>query len=170
MHCQRLFGLTLLLLFAGVVVSGVSAQFQPMTPPPSRGQEGQPPHPPAFDREALFNYLNLTPQQRTRLTALMSEMEEKMRQLLTRLHEQRVQLGKVYEQYDIDERTAQRLQNTIRQIQGEILKAHHEHQKQLRRILDKEQFERWKQWWKERMFLPSKPDWGRRWRGGKPGP
>lgn len=165
MYYWRLFRLTLLLLFAVVVASGAMAQFQPAPPPPSRGQEGQPLPPPPFDRESLFNYLNLTSQQRTRLTALMNEMEEKMRQLLTRLHEQRMQLGKIYEQYDIDERTAQRLQNNIRQIQGEILKAHHEHQKQLRRLLDKEQFERWKQWWKEHAFFPSKSIWNRRGRG-----
>ncbi len=162
----RLLLMVALLLFAGAIASGAMAQFQP--PPPPRGQEGQPPPPPTFDRESLFNRLNLTPQQRTRLTALMNEMEEKMRQLMTRLHEQRMRLAKLYEQYDLDERAAQRLLSGIRQVQEEILKTHHEHQKQLRRILDKEQFERWKQWWRERMFFPPKPDWGRRGRA-KPG-
>ncbi|MEJ5250833.1 MAG: periplasmic heavy metal sensor [Chthonomonadetes bacterium] len=160
----RLLVLVLLLLL-GAVAPGARAQFQP---PPPRGQEGKPPPPPPFDRESLFNRLNLTSQQRTRLTALMNEMEEKMRQLMTRLHEQRMQLAKLYEQYDFDERAAQRLLSGIRHVQDEILKTHHEHQKQLRRILDKEQFERWKQWWRERMFFPPKPDWGRRERG-KPG-
>lgn len=149
------FGVMLLILFIGTVDTDVVAQFQPVPPLP-RGREGKPSLPPSFDRESLFNRLNLTPQQRTRLTALMNEMEEKMRQLLTRLHEQRMQLAQLYEQYDIDERAAQRLQSNIRQIQGEILKIHHEHQKQLRKILDPDQFERWKGWWKERMSFPPK--------------
>lgn len=156
-----LFSVMLLILLIGPVDTGVMAQFQP-APPPPRGREWRPPIPPSFDRESLFNRLNLTSQQRTRLTALMNKIEEKMRQLLTRLHEQRTQLAQIYEQYDIDERAAQRLQSNIHQIQGEILKIHHEHQKQLRKILDRDQFERWKGWWKERMFLLPKSNWGQR--------
>lgn len=156
------FGIMLLILLIGAVDTGVMAQFQPAPPSTPRGREGRPPVSPSFDRESLFNRLNLTPQQRTRLTALMNEMEGKMRQLLTRLHEQRMQLAQLYEHYDIDERAAQRLQSNIRQIQGEILKIHHEHQTQLRKILDRDQFERWKQWWKERMSRPHKGDWGGR--------
>jgi len=133
-----------------------------------RGQEKQPPPPPSFDRESLFNRLNLTSQQRTQMTALLNEFEEKMRELLWKLHEQRMQLTNLYQQYELDERTAQRLQSSIRQTQGDILKLHHEHHKQLRRILTKEQFDRWNQWWKERMFTPPKNDWGRRGRS-RPG-
>lgn len=157
----RLLGVAFLLTVATWVGASACAQAQPPSSPP----RGFPTPPPPFDREALFNRLNLTPQQRARLTTLMNEMEEKMRQLLSRLHEQRKQLVKMYEQYDFDERSAQRLLNSINQTQSEILKMHHEHQKQLRRILDKDQFDRWQQWWRERMFFPSKPGWERRGRG-----
>lgn len=142
----------------------VSATAQLPQAPPPRPPEGQ-----AIDREALFSRLNLTPQQRTRLTALMNETEEKMRELLTRLHEQRMQLMQLYQQYQFDERAAQRLIQGINQTQAELLRGHHEHQKQLRRILDKEQFDRWNEWWRQRMFFPPKGDWGRRGRLGKPG-
>jgi Spy/CpxP family protein refolding chaperone len=163
----RLSGTILLLLLSGLVSSGASAQIQP--PPPPRASDGQPPPPPPFDREALFARLNLSASQRTRLTNLMNETEEKLRQLLMKLHEQRMQLAKLYEQYQLDERGAQRILQSIHQLQGELLKVHHEHQKQLRRILDKEQFERWNQWWKEHMFFsPPKGDWRRRGRFGKP--
>ncbi|GBC94941.1 hypothetical protein HRbin16_00726 [bacterium HR16] len=167
MTIRRFSGMILLLLLGGLVISGVLAQVQP--PPPPRTPEGQPPHA-FFDREALFARLNLTPQQRTRLTNLMNETEEKLRQLLTKLHEQRMQLMQLYQQYQFDEREAQRLIRSINQVQADLLRVHHENQKQLRRILDKEQFERWNQWWKERMFFPpSKGDWKRRGRDGKPG-
>lgn len=153
----------------GVMVLGALAQGQPFSPPP-RGMGGQPPTPPSFDREALFARLNLTSQQRTQLINLMNETEEKIRQLLTKLHEQRMQLMQLYQQYQFDEKAAQRIIQSINQTQAELLKVHHENQKQLRRILDKEQFERWNQWWKERMFFPPpKGDWGRRGREGKPG-
>ncbi len=154
----------------GVLLTPLSAQ--PPSPwGPPRGMGGQRSPMPPFDREALFNHLNLTAQQRTRLTALMNETEEKMRQLLTRLHEQRMQLMQLYGQYQFDEKAAQRLINNINQIQAELLRGHHEHQKQLRRILDREQFERWNSWWRERMtpFAPPKGEWGRRRREGKPG-
>lgn len=163
----RFSGIILLLLLSAMVISGVQAQMQP--PPPPRAPGGQPTPPPPFDREALFAKLNLTAQQRTRLINLMNETEEKIRQLLTKLHEQRVQLMQLYQQYQFDERAAQRIMQSINQTQAELLKVHHENQKQLRRILDKEQFERWNEWWKERMFFPPKGDWGRRGRGGKPG-
>ncbi|MCL6473591.1 MAG: periplasmic heavy metal sensor [Firmicutes bacterium] len=170
MALWRVWVLTLFWLLSDTIAAGVLAQGAPPPPPPPRGMWGQPPPAPTFDREAMFNYLNLTAQQRTRLTALMNEFEEKMRQLLSRLHEQRMQLLKLYGQYQFDERAAQRIIQTINQTQAELLKMHHDHQKQLRRILDKEQFERWTQWWKERMsFPPPKGDWGRRGRDRKPG-
>lgn len=151
------FGIALLLVLTGGLIPGTLAQSPPMP-----GSPQQPPSRPSFDRESLFNRLNLTPQQRSQMTALMNEFEEKMRQLFSRLHEQRTQLANLYLQYELDERAAQRLQSSIRQTQGEILKVHHQHHKQLRRILTKEQFERWNQWWKERMFYPPKDGWGRR--------
>ncbi len=164
----RFSGMILLLLLSGLVISGALAQVQP--PPPPRAPEGQPSPPAFFDREALFARLNLTVQQRTRLTNLMNETEEKLRQLLTKLHEQRTQLMQLYQQYQFDEREALRLIHSINQVQADLLKVHHENQKQLRRILDKEQFERWNQWWKERMFFPPpKGDWKRRGRSDKPG-
>ncbi|MGC8784925.1 MAG: Spy/CpxP family protein refolding chaperone [Armatimonadota bacterium] len=164
----RFSGMILLLLLGGLVISGALAQAQP--PPPPRAPEGQPPPRAFFDREALFARLNLTAQQRTRLTNLMNETEEKLRQLLTKLHEQRTQLMQLYQQYQFDEREALRLIQNINQVQADLLRVHHENQKQLRRILDKEQFERWTQWWKEHMFFgPPKGEWGRRGRGNKPG-
>ncbi len=164
----RLWCMVVLTVLIGTVAAGALAQGQPY-PPPSPRSMGGPPHPP-FDREALFARLNLSAQQRTQLINLMNETEEKIRRLLTKLHEQRMQLIQLYQQYQFDEKTAQRIIQSINQTQAELLKTHHEHQKQLRRILDKEQFERWTQWWKERMFFPpSKGDWGRRGRDGKPG-
>ncbi len=159
--------LCIVLLLASVWTTSALAQFPPM-PRPTRGPERKPPPPPPFDRESLFNRLELTAQQRTQMTALLNQFEEKMRQLYTRLHEQRMQLTNLYLKYEIDERSAQKILNSIRQTQDEILKAHHEHHKQLRRILTKEQFERWNDWWKERMFFPPQGDWGRRGRS-KPG-
>ena len=154
----------------GVIVAGALAQEQPYSPPPPRGMGGQPPKPRPFDREALFARLNLTPQQRIRLINLMNETEEKIRQLLTKLYEQRLQLMQLYQQYQFDEKAAQRIIQSINQTQAELLKVHHENQKQLRRILDKEQFDRWNQWWKEHMFLPHpKGEWRRLRRDGKPG-
>lgn len=170
MRWQKLaiFGVLLVLALGALPTSLTAQPPSPWGPP--RGMGGQRPPAPPFDREALFNHLNLTAQQRTRLTALMNETEEQMRQLLTRLHEQRMQLMQLYGQYQFDEKAAQRLINNINQIQAELLREHHEHQKQLRRILDREQFERWNSWWRERMpFAPPKGDWGRRGRNGKPG-
>mgnify|MGYP001031060077 CR=1 FL=1 len=155
-------------LLIGVMVLGVSAQGQPFSPPP-RGMGGQPSTSLSLDREALFARLNLTAQQRTQIINLMNETQDKIRQLLTRLHEQRTQLMQLYQQYQFDEKAAQRIMQGINQTQAELLKVHHENQKQLRRILDRDQFEQWNQWWKERMFFPPKGDWGRRGRGGKQG-
>lgn len=164
----RLWCLVGLAAILAAMMTGALAQGQPYTPSPSRGPGGQP-HPP-FDREAMFKYLNITAQQRTRLIQLMNDTEEKMRQIFTKLHEQRTQLMQLYQQYQFDEKAALRLIQNINQTQAELLKLHHENHKQLRRILDKEQFERWNQWWKERMFAPPpKGEWGRRWRDGKPG-
>ncbi len=167
----RLWCMVALTTLLGLVGTGVLAQGQPYAPPPPRGMGGQPPPPPPpLDREAMFKHLNLTAQQRTRLINLMNETEEKMRQLFTKLHEQRMQLMRLYQQYQFDEKAALRIIQNINQIQADLLKLHHENHKQLRRILDKEQFERWNQWWKERMFVPPpKGDWGRRGRDGKPG-
>lgn len=167
MALWRLWSMVVWTAFLSTVVLGALAQGQPYSPPPPRSMGGQPP---PFDREALFARLNLTAQQRTQLVNLMNETEEKMRRLLTKLHEQRMQLIQLYQQYQFDEKTAQRIIQSINQTQADLLKVHHENQKQLRRILDKEQFERWNQWWKERMFFPPpKGDWGRRGRDGKPG-
>lgn len=167
MALWRLWSMVVWTAFLSTVVLGALAQGQPYPPPPPRSMGGQPP---PFDREALFARLNLTAQQRTQLINLMNETEEKMRRLLTKLHEQRMQLIQLYQQYQFDEKTAQRIIQSINQTQADLLKVHHENQKQLRRILDKEQFERWNQWWKERMFFPPpKGDWGRRGRDGKPG-
>jgi Spy/CpxP family protein refolding chaperone len=153
-----------------IAATKAPSQAQPSAPYYPRGMGGQPPLAPAFDREALFSRLNLTPQQRTQLINLMNETQEKIRQLLTKLHEQRMQLLQLYQQYQFEERTAQRLIQNINQTQADLLKVHHENQKQLRRILEREQFEQWNQWWKERMFFaPPKGEWERRKRGGKLG-
>lgn len=142
----------LLGLALAVLTDTCIAQPQPFGPPPKSIGRGGPPVPRPFNREDLFVRLNLGSQQRTRLIKLMDEYEVKMRELLTKLHKQRMDLISLYEQYQFDEKEAQRLIQGINQTQNELLKVHHDHHKRLRTILSKEQFAQWTQWWKEQVF------------------
>jgi len=107
--------------------SAVNSAPAASAPPPAIGQQ---------DQAAL----NLTPDQKQKFTAFMSESQAARAKLYGKLHDLHRDLRSVYQSYQLDVKHAKSLDGQLNEVQQELLDLHLSEETHIREILTPEQF------------------------------
>lgn len=117
--------------------------------PPAFGQRpdggrrfGGPPQFTPEEKEKFRQKLGITVQQQEQMDGLFAESDKQRRVLGTRLRELFDQRQAVCDVYDFDRSREGSLRKEISQVYNQILKIHSDTEEKLRRILNREQFDR----------------------------
>jgi Spy/CpxP family protein refolding chaperone len=114
-------------------------------PAPGRPQEekrfGSPPLSPE-ERERFRQRLGITAQQQEQMEALFAEAHKQRRELGKKLWELFDQRNKVCDTYDFDRSKERALRAEILKVHQQLLKINLDTEEKLRRILNREQFEK----------------------------
>jgi Spy/CpxP family protein refolding chaperone len=154
-----------------------AVRWAPAPPAAAQGIDGHGPRPsgpprPFFDspeeKERVRLRIGITKEQQAQIEAAHQELDQKRRELGARLWEQYRKLGAVYTAYDFDRQQAKAIRREIFSLHRQILDLHAENEERLRKILSKEQFERFQAVMKE-TFERLRNDRASR-RGGPSGP
>lgn len=82
----------------------------------------------------------MTPEQRARLTHLAAEAQEETARLKTQLETRQQELARVYAEYDLDEKRADKLEAEILELQKHMLASYRKVQVELRATVARERF------------------------------
>jgi len=132
-------------------------------------QLGGPQHGPSDEeKEKSRLRLGITVDQQNRIEALFKATGQQMHDLYTKLHEKRNELRtNVYGQYSFDNRQVKAAQSEILAINKQILEVQADTEVKLRKILNRQQFDRLQQMLKE-SFEKRRNERGARGPGGRP--
>lgn len=152
-----------LIICIGLLALGQIAQTQGE---PDKGQgrpHGKPPMSQA-DKDKFRQRIGLSVQQQTQMDAVFEEMGRERRPLGEKLRELHKQRHDLLSAYTMDRSKEKSLRAEITALYGRMLQLHTESEEKMRRIMNREQFERLQQ-----MMREKKSEDGNRSRRGKDG-
>jgi Spy/CpxP family protein refolding chaperone len=162
---RRSLSVAILLLLPGVgllsaaPIHSASAQENPRPPQgPVRRQ------PTEEEKEAARKRIGMSVQQQKEIEAVFAASDAAMQEIRTRMGELMRQQWDLFGQYDFDRNAAQSLRKELLGLHRRIMLQQLENEEKIRRILNKEQFEKMRAMMKEQ-FEKNRQRWGRR-----PGP
>lgn len=117
----------------------------------ARPAEGPPPRPPV---RRLLEEMDLTPEQQRQLLQLRRTRGREQAQLGPQIRARRRELADLYRAYPLDEARASALIRQIAQLETSRLRVQLRHQAELRRILTRDQFERFTRMLEDRTPAP----------------
>ncbi len=121
------------------------------------------------EKEADRVRLGITKEQQNHIESVHAELDQKRKDLADKLWEQYRKLGTLYSSYEIDEAQTKVVRREIVSLHRRILDLHAENEQRIRRILTKDQFERFQALMKERFDKMGRGGGPRR-GGPNPGP
>jgi Spy/CpxP family protein refolding chaperone len=111
------------------------------------GQRGGPPFgqrkpPTEAEKEAARLRMGISKEQQAGIEAIFSDADGQVKEIFTKLREQQRQLHAIYEQYDFDRNAALALRKQVNATYRRIGQMHAENEEKLRKILNREQFDK----------------------------
>src|SRR5690348_1432026 len=104
---------------------------------------GGPPGPPSEEeKERIRGRLGITRDQQTQIEAIFADTGRQMREIDTRMRDLYHQLYAAYDAYDFDRNQAHALRKEIAGLYRRRMALHAENEEKLRRILNRDQFDR----------------------------
>jgi Spy/CpxP family protein refolding chaperone len=131
------------------------------------GQFGGPRQPTEEEKEKARLRIGITKEQQAQIEALFNDTDRQMREIMGRIRELSEQLRAEYDKYDFDRNLARSLRRQIMSQRWRVSNLHANNEEKLRKILNREQFDKLRALIKEQ--FPSRrrePDH----RGGPPKP
>lgn len=121
----------------------------------AQGPEMRGPRPPRpfydspEEKEKVRLRIGITKEQQAQIEAAHQELDQKRKELGSKLWEEYRRLGALYSAYDFDRAQAKLIRHEIFSLHRQILDLHAQNEERLRKILTKEQFERFQAVMKE---------------------
>ncbi len=159
---MKRFIVVLIALSLGVMTSsGAFGQGEPFIRP--RG--GGPPVMSPEDREKFRIRVGMNTQQQEQMETLFKDIHKRRTDLFKRMRELFEEREKVTDDYEFDHKREKAIRNELGKINAELLNLHTETEEKIRKILNKEQFEKLReirkeqkaQWQKERGSRGDRP-------------